>query len=153
LFQNKRGPCLQTGPKEILMRLSEKPNAIEEERKRIMRIHSKTIYAALYLLSFATSAQAETISLICEHRSGFYQGAVWTFTVDLDRSTITNGSGQKYSATITETAITWRVTPSFSERINLISGVMEQWPSPDNIPAWVSSYGNPGAICRKAPGN
>jgi hypothetical protein len=101
------------------------------------------------------TAFAETVSLACEHRSGAFEGRVWSVIVDFDRQVvITNdyvNEERQSPATITQQYVMWNVRctstacTSDVRRIDRTTGVM-YWNT--NNTGWSTVFGTPGVVCQ-----
>jgi len=107
----------------------------------------------LSLVARAMPAQAQTVALTCEHRSGFNEGKVFSVTVDFDRSTISIGgwmNDHSGPAEISANYIMWRLPPwqgtTASVRVDRATGVM-YWNT--NNRGWDTVYGTPGVVCQQ----
>jgi hypothetical protein len=92
---------------------------------------STAVLAVIGVLSAAPSAVGQVVPLVCEHKSGAFEGQVWSAAVDFSTRTVRFGFGDTPNVALPATIDDEFVTvPSYSPeraiRINRITGQM-QW--------------------------
>jgi hypothetical protein len=112
-------------------------------------VHTMKRLCLLVTLVLGSPLHAQTVSLICEHMSGAFQGVTLGITVSFSNRTVEEAEGT-WPSEITNQHIMWtrRYANGHAQslRIDRITGAWESWTNG----GWQSNFGYPGIVCRKA---